>query len=235
MTDPSQLHMLLQKIRQYPVNVQQQTLELYITHELRINKSEDIKLLCQELLNKENQSPGFINVDALNDAIDYEINNADRIRQRISHKLDDMMHSYDAETQTVQETQSDVYQKLDDLDNLLTEIQQGLSSMIGKSKRNQSLSVTEMLSQIQRHKENSDQAMIDAAQTMFDRIFESINPDAAENYLDQSILQVGPLKKAALLDAAKEKYTQLLEYNQSGNFLRDYKVNYKRNLRNSNK
>jgi len=74
--------------------------------------------------------------------------------------------------------------------------------------------------------------MVNAAQVMFDRIFESINPDAAENYLDQSILQVGPLKKAALLDAAKEKYTQLLEYHQSGNFIRDYKVNYKRNLRN---
>lgn len=226
--EPSQFQMLLQKIRQFPVYTQQQTLELYILYVLRNDSIEDIKQFCQDLLSEETKNPGFINTVSLNDALNHEINNGEKIKQRIAKKLDHILDSYNISGLSEQ----DVYLKLENIDKSLNEIQLGLKNVVGSSKRYDNLSTTEMLTKIQQENRHHNDAMLDTLQIMFDRIFESINPDAAENYLDQSMLQVGPLKKAALFDASKEKYHQLLEYHQSGKFIRDYKVNYKRYLRN---
>jgi len=225
--DPNQIQMLLQKVRQYPAHIQRQTLELYITHILHNDGVKDIKRFCQNLLENELNSPGFINTVTLNKAINYEINDGNKIKQRISKKLDVILSSYD--NSEIPET--DVYKKLEDIEKMLNEIQVGLKNVVGNSKQSEKLTISEMLTKIQQNTQHHDDAMLNTAQIMFDRIFESINPDAAENYLDQSVLQVGPLKKSALLDASKEKYNQLLEYHQSGKFIRDYKVNYKRYLR----
>jgi len=227
-TDPSQIQMLLQKVRQYPVHIQRQTLELYITHMLRNDSVKDIKRFCQNLLENEVNNPGFINSVSLNGAINHEINDGAKIKQRISKRLGVILSSYDnSETSEI-----DVYRKLEDIENMLNEIQVSLKNIVGNTKQSEKLTISEMLAKIQQKSELHDDAMLNAAQIMFDRIFESINPDSAEDYLDQSVLQVGPLKKSALLDASKEKYNQLMEYHQNGNFIRDYKVNYKRYLRN---
>ena len=225
--DPSQLQMLLQKIRQFPVRVQRQTLELYIFYVLRNDSVEDIKDFCKNFLEKEVNNSSVVNVVSLNIAINHEINDGDRIKQRISKKLETILSTYG----DLNMSDNDVYQRIDKLDKMLHEIQSGLKKVVGNSKRYDNLTVSEMLNKVQQERADHDEAMLNAAQVMFDRIFESINPDAAENYMDQSLLQVGPSKKSALLDASKEKYNQLLEYHQSGKFIRDYTVNYKRLLR----
>jgi len=226
-SNPNQLQMLLQKVRQYPVSVQRQTLELYISYALRNDNVEDIKKFCQNLLENEEASPGSINTVTLNEAINFELNDGEKIKQRISKKLDTALASY----RNSRTSDTDVYQKLEDIEKVLNEIQTGLKHITSKSKRSEDLTISEMLTEIKRNIEYHDKAMLNAAQIMFDRIFKAINPDNAENYLDQSVLQVGPLRKSALLDASKEKYHQLLEYHQSGKFIRDYKVNYKQYLR----
>jgi len=226
-SDASPIEMLLQKIRQYPIKTQQRTIETYIRYALRHNTDEDVVFFCNKLIHQENDNPGYLNSRVLDSAIDNEVNNGDKIRQKINQRLDALLSDSIGEV----DKYSNVYEKLSQLETVFDEIKQSLIRITPKSKKTSSMSIRDTLKSIETDTALHQEAMLYAAQMMFDRLFDSLNPDLGESHLEENVLLDKSLKQAALFEATKETYGQLLAYHQSDKFTRDFQVSYKQYLR----
>ncbi|MDH5231930.1 MAG: hypothetical protein OEZ58_04130 [Gammaproteobacteria bacterium] len=84
---------------------------------------------------------------------------------------------------------------------------------------------------IRKRNRDHDLAIESAAQESFDRILNSVNPEAAKNYMDPTSVKVGPFYKASLYEAVVEKYQQLAAYHEKGRLARDFRAMYKSHLK----
>jgi len=220
--ESDQLNLLMQKIRQYPVNVQKHTIRLFLSYVLRHDSKEDVTSFCESMLRAEKMDS-----KVLGQALAHQIHDEVIIKQRISQKLENIIHQM-----TTEGCDSiDVYDRLAQLESLCENVKSSVKKIAEKTKKCEAIGTVEMLHKVESDLSYHEEAMMHAAEVLFDRIFESVNPESAASYLDQSVLQVGPLKKAAMYDATKDKYNQILEYHQMGKFKQDFTVIYKRYLR----
>ena len=87
------------------------------------------------------------------------------------------------------------------------------------------------MSKLEKHEIDSNESMNASAQEIFDRLLSSFDPIKAEGFLDQSIVRKKLEHKAALYDAMCEKYEQICEYHENGRLLKDFRREYRKNLK----
>lgn len=73
-----------------------------------------------------------------------------------------------------------------------------------------------------------DSALEQAARESFDRVLSSLNPDELKKHVAKKALSTDAMYKAALFDAAIEKFKQIEMYHNKGRLVRDYKTAYKK-------
>ena len=73
-----------------------------------------------------------------------------------------------------------------------------------------------------------DSALEQAARESFDRVLSSLNPDELKKHVAKKALSTDSMYKAALFDAAIEKFKQIELYHEKGRLVRDYKTAYKK-------
>lgn len=79
-----------------------------------------------------------------------------------------------------------------------------------------------------------DSALEQAAQESFDRVLSSLNPDELKKHVAKKALSTESMYKAALFDGAVEKFKQIEMYHDKGRLVRDYKMAYKKHVREHN-
>jgi hypothetical protein len=79
-----------------------------------------------------------------------------------------------------------------------------------------------------------DAALEQAARESFDRVLGALSPESLKQHVARKTLSTEAMYKAALFDAAVEKFKQLELYHSKGRLVRDYKTAYKRYITEKN-
>ena len=217
-----ELKKLFQRIRHQPKYLQIKIIKIYLLSQLRFLSQEEITYLCSQIL----MLPNINHVNQIERTINQFVNGADNIKNRIISKLS-VLHKelFAQDSQPL-----NVYQAINDLDEKLIQVKGDLLSLARNVDKGV-VSLDEAVELIAAQQQKQLQAMNQAIDEILKRIIDSLAPSAAEHFVDHSIIRVGPLKKAAQLDAIQEKYEQVNEYYKKGKLSRDFRVLYKSHLK----
>jgi len=120
---------------------------------------------------------------------------------------------------------------------LLRNLEQGMGDIITElyeltgTRKFLKCSLKEIIQQLKEKLQDNDDAIKRSAKESFDRLLLSVNPQTAKSYVNRSSMKIGPFYKAALFDAACEKYEQLMVYHEKGRLVRDFNAMYKSHLK----
>jgi len=103
---------------------------------------------------------------------------------------------------------------------------QALANVLRKT----GLPLSALLERVARHLNTHDHALEGAARESFDRLLSALNPENGKKTVERKMWSSEVTYKAALYDAAVEKFTQLEMYHSKGRLVRDYKAAYKKYL-----
>ncbi len=218
------LSMLMLKLSDQPMSVKTRALKIYCLSQLRyISRKEIMTFLAMA------NSTSTIDYALLQDGIDALLKSSRLIHNRLREKLNAINQELFAET--LPDENDD--QLLGKLSVQLFDVKQKILTVAQASNENMN-SLPQALEVIERQAANRQKAMYEAVQIIIDRLIDSFDPESFEKFIDKKVMRVGPLKKAAMLDVAKDKYEQVAAYQKEGKMLRDFKVHYKSQLKKLN-
>jgi len=154
---------------------------------------------------------------------DFE-NSGPKIKYRIEKRISRLGELLDVDMNS----QDNIYKHMDVLIAKVENLESRISEHPGKKEtKNIGENIEDLLNWDSQHLN----ATHSTVESIIERIIESLDPESSYKYLDNSVIRVGPLKKAAMFDAIKEKYSQVVAYHEEGKMLRDFKVLYKQELK----
>lgn len=217
----SKYSVLLARLKTEPVDTRIRAIQILLLSELRYLDKSELLILSKKILG--------------NDTFDFNTleKEIEKYNDVVKPLLDRLGRKIDAIDFTATDRQSyseNVSSKLANLTAQLNEFNQKITEA-GRLYDKNCNSIEDAINIFTRFSELHQYAMNNAAEIIIQRLIESFDPEALENYIDNSVIKVGPLKKAALFDAMKDKYEQILMYQKEGKMLRDFKVHYKSELK----
>lgn len=217
--------LLMQKLNDQSTDVKIYAIQLLLLSHISQFHDDEVQTFLQQLSKQGIKS--FLDLDEkLDDLLNSPQQITNRVKKRLS-ALCQMLLCDDLPGQSIYA----------ELDNITARIEQITTDLLHAAKSFDKTvnSVDDALGVIRQQSEFQLQAINNAFDIMMHRIVESLDPESSHAYLDHSVIKVGPLKKSALFDAAKEKHDQVCAYQREGKLLRDFKILYKQELKNLKK
>lgn len=212
---------LMSRLIDQPNGVKIKAIQLLLLSELNYLGVEEVVMVTQKLLE-------ICELDFTN--LDKEIANYKQYLEPFHKRLLQKIDGIGRDIKASDIASKNVDEKLDMLTSDINKIGQRIVE-VGKLFDKNVETIEGSLNIISDISELHQLAMYSAVEIMIQRLLESLNPEASENYMDNSVIKLGPLKKAAMFNALQDKYEQVSAYQKEGKMLRDFKVHYKSELK----
>ena len=213
----SEYTVLMSKLIGCSTDIKIYALKVYILSKIRTLDVKEIHEFLEELHKLDDLS--FL-------ALEREVTQFKENPEKISKRVQQKLHILSRILNLTSVGTEDIYQQLD---SLVVKAQQIRTQIADVAKLNVTDSYNTDMA-IEKIKDNEEQhlsATHVTAELIANRIIKSLDPSALEKCMDTSMINVGPLKKAAMFDALNEKFTHVKSYQAEGKMLRDFKVLYK--------
>lgn len=217
----SNLSVLMQKIEAQPSVMQKQAFRTFLMAKLRYLEIEEITYFVKELLKQET-----LDFNTLNQQLDDFTESNNLQNNRLLKKINVINKQLFEETSK----ETNIYSAMDKLVQGFSDLVNDIEE-VSSIRHSQNATVGQRLKEIKLLQKEQQHIMYDSVEVILERLIESLNPESSESYMDNSVMKVGPMKKAAMFDAFKEKYDQVQAYQKEGKMLRDFKMQYKSEMK----
>lgn len=225
----SDLSVLLKRIPKQSLETKVYALQLYIMTKLRVLDANEQKQFLNDCVSNDS-----LDIEKLDNALADYLYGPELLQKRVKQRLARINLALEYDNLDAQST-TNIYSLLAEIENRVMSVQSKAQNIVGRGHSSEEISIAQSLEIIEKRQQAHNSAMTKAMEMIIDRLLATLNPETAENQAEQSRIAVGPLKKAAVLASLKEKYEQVLAYQQQGKMLRDFKVHYNSELKKQTK